>query len=208
VCLANYQVAWALLHACGAPSKASSALVIGAAGGVGTALVQLAKRAGMTVIGTVSSKEKASFARNNGCDHIIFYRDEDVIARTRELTGGRGVGLVLDHVCGPEFAAYLGVLDKWGTLISYNAFAGLPEQNLMAEMRKYLDVCPAIRCFSFHIYDNDRDGRRAIMREVIDALAKGEIRPAISATLKLSEVRKAHTLLESGAALGKIIMTP
>jgi NADPH2:quinone reductase len=208
VCLANYQVAWALLHACGAPSKAASALVIGAAGGVGTALVQLAKRGGMTVIGTVSSETKAEFARNNGADHIIFYRDEDVIARTRALTAGRGVGLVLDHVGGPEFAAYLGVLDKWGTLVSYNAFAGLPEQNLMAEMRKHLDVCPAIRCFSFHIYDNDRDGRRAIMREVIDALANGEIRPAISATLKLSEVRKAHALLESGAALGKIIMTP
>ena len=128
-----------------------------------------------------------------------------MIARTRALTAGRGVGLVLDHVCGPEFAEYLGVLDKWGTLVSYNAFAGLPEQNLMAEMRNYLDVCPAVRCFSFHIYDHDREGRRAIMREVIDALAKGEIRPAISATLKLSEVRKASTRCWSpGAALGKI----
>ena len=119
-----------------------------------------------------------------------------------------GVGLVLDHVCGPEFVSYLGVLGKWGTLVSYNAFAGLPEQNLMAEMRNYLDICPAVRCFSFHIYDHDRRGRRAIMREVISALESGAIKPAISARLKLSEVRRAHTLLESGAALGKIIMTP
>jgi NADPH:quinone reductase len=208
VCLANYQVAWALLHECGARHPDDSVLVIGAAGGVGTSVVQLAKLAGMKVIGTVSTDEKANFAKSNGADDIIFYRTEDVVAETRRITAGRGVALVLDHVCGPEFASYLGVLGKWGTLVSYNAFAGLPEENLMAEMRNYLDVCPAVRCFSFHIYDHDREGRRAIMRQVISALESGAIKPAISARLKLAEVRRAHTLLESGAALGKIIMTP
>jgi NADPH2:quinone reductase len=73
-------------------------------------------------------------------------------------------------------------------------------------MRKHLDVCPAIRCFSFHIYDHDRDGRRMIMRRMIGHLADGTIKPAISARFKLSEVRKAHELLDSGKALGKIIM--
>jgi NADPH:quinone reductase len=208
VCLANYQVAWALLHQCGGPDPIDSVLIIGAAGGVGTSLVQLAKLAGMTVIGTVSSDQKAEFARSNGADHVIFYRDEDVVARTRELNGDRGVGLVLDHVCGPEFVSYLGALGPWGTLVSYNAFAGLPEQNLMGELRKYLDICPAVRCFSFHIYDHDREGRRAIMREVISALERRSIKPAISARLKLSEARQAHALLDSGSALGKIIMIP
>jgi NADPH:quinone reductase len=208
VCLANYQVALALLQECGHRRPAESVLVVGAAGGVGTALVQLAKRAGMTVIGTVSTEEKADFARSNGADHVIFYQREDVVARTRELTGGQGVGLVLDHVCGAEFTGYLGALGKWGTLVSYNAFAGLPEENLMAAMRNHLDICPAVRCFSFHIYDHDREGRRALMSEVVRALARGEIQPAISARFSLSDVRKAHTLLEQGAALGKIIMTP
>jgi NADPH2:quinone reductase len=105
VCLANYQVAWALLNACGAPAKPDSVLVIGAAGGVGSAIVQLAKGQGMTVIGTVSSPEKAAFARANGADHIIFYRDEDVLARTREITGGKGVGLVLDRNSPPISAS-------------------------------------------------------------------------------------------------------
>jgi NADPH2:quinone reductase len=208
VCLANYQVAFSLLQECGHHRAPKAVLVIGAAGGVGTALVQLAKRAGMTVIGTVSTEEKADFARRNGADHIIFYRREDVVARTRELTRGLGVGLVLDHVCGPEFTGYLGVLGKWGTLVSYNAFAGLPEANLIGAMRDHLDICPAVRCFSFHIYDHDREGRRALMRDVIAALEKGEIRPAISARFALAEVRKAHTLLEQGAAIGKIIMVP
>ena len=208
VCLANYQVAWALLNNCGSSNPPRSALVIGAAGGVGTSLVQLAKLAGMRVIGTVSTAEKAVFARNMGADEIIFYREEDVVARTRALTDGRGVSLVLDHVCGPEFYSYLGALDKWGTIVSYNAFAGLPTENLMGEMRKYLDICPAIRCFSFHIYDGDREGRREIMRKMIGYLADGAIRPSIFKRFKLSEVRNAHELLDSGAAFGKIVMTP
>jgi NADPH2:quinone reductase len=207
VCLANYQVAWALLNECGSPRKPKSVLIVGAAGGVGSSLVQLAKIAGMTVIGTVSSPEKAAFARSMGADGVIFYRDEDVAARARELTGGRGVDLVLDHVGGPDFFRHLRALDKWGTLVSYNAFDGLPTQNLMEEMRKHLDVCPAIRCFSFHIYDHDREGRRAIMARMIGHLADGAIRPAIFRRFRLSEVRQAHELLDSGTALGKIIMT-
>ena len=207
VCLANYQVAWALLNECGSSRPPKSVLVIGAAGGVGSSLVQLAKLAGMTVIGTVSSEEKAAFARAMGADGIIYYRTEDVVARVRELTGGRGVDLVLDHVGGPDFFTHLRALDKWGTVVSYNAFDGLPTQNMMEEMRKHLDVCPAIRCFSFHIYDHDREGRRAIMKRMIGHLAEGTIKPAVFARFKLSEVRRAHELLDSGQALGKIIMT-
>jgi NADPH2:quinone reductase len=207
VCLANYQVAWALLNECGSSRRPKSVLVIGAAGGVGSSLVQLAKLAGMTVIGTVSSEEKAAFARAMGADGIIYYRTEDVVARVRELTGGLGVDLVLDHVGGPDFFTHLRALDKWGTVVSYNAFDGLPTQNMMEEMRNHLDVCPAIRCFSFHIYDHDREGRRAIMKRMIGHLAEGTIKPAVFARFKLSEVRRAHELLDSGQALGKIIMT-
>lgn len=207
VCLANYQVAYALLHEASGKHPAKSVLVVGAAGGVGSALVQLAKLAGMTVIGSVSTEEKARFARSMGADAIVYYREEDVIARARELTGGRGVDLILDHVCGPIFSDYLGALGPWGTIVSYNAFSGLPEKDLMNEMRKYLDICPSVHCFSFHIYDHDREGRRALMRRVIGHLAAGEIKPAIAARFKLAEVRQAHTYLESGAALGKVIMT-
>ena len=177
--------------------------MIGAAGGVGTALVQLGKLAGMTIIGTVSSEEKAEFARRNGADHVIYYRNEDVIARTRELTEGRGVGLILDHVGGPDFVGYIRALGKWGTLVSYNAFAGLPQENLVAAMRDHLDVCPAVRCFSFHVYDHDREGRRALMREVIGALEQRAIRPAISARLKLADVRESPFAARTGIGVGQ-----
>lgn len=207
VCLANYQVAYALLHEARGKQQPKSVLVIGAAGGVGSALVQLAKLDGMTVIGTVSSEEKAAFARAMGADGIIFYRREDVVARTRELTQGEGVDLILDHAGGKAFTDLLGALAKWGTLVTYNGFGDLPEKDLVAELRKHMAICPAVRSFSFHIYDHDREGRRAIMREIIGYLASGAIKPAVAARLKLSDVRRAHALLESGAALGKIVMT-
>jgi len=208
VCLSNYQVAQALLQECVHPRSPRSVLVVGAAGGVGTALVQLARRAGMTVIGTVSSEEKAAFARANGMDHAVFYRTEDVVRRVLELTGGAGVGAAFDHAGGPGFVPLVAALGRWGTLVSYNGFAPLPEQNLVAALREHMAVCPSVRSFSFHLYDHDATARRALMGEVIRALSHGEIRPAISATLPLAEVRRAHELLERGSALGKIVMTP
>ena len=163
----------------------------------------------MKVIGTVSTQEKAAYARKMGADDVIFYRDEDVVARTRALTGGRGVSLVLDHVCGPEFYSYLGALDKWGTIVSYNAFAGLPTENLMGEMRKYLDICPAIRCFSFHIYDHDREGRREIMRNDDRLSRRGRHSPVDLQTLQaLGSARTRTNCSIPGAAFGKIVMTP
>ncbi|MGE5535193.1 MAG: zinc-binding dehydrogenase, partial [Acidobacteriota bacterium] len=155
-----------------------------------------------------STDRKAEFARTMGADEIIYYRTESVVTRTRELTDGRGVDLILDHVGGPDFTTYLGALAPWGMIVSYNAFSGLPNKDLLGEMRAHMGVCPAVRVFSFHLYDNDRDSRRAIMRNLIAQLANGSIKPSISARLKLSEVRKAHALLESGSALGKIIMSP
>lgn len=208
VCLGNYQVAWALLN--DAPAQKTppkSVLVVGPAGGVGSAIVQLARLAGMRVIGVVSTEEKANFARSIGADDVIYYRTENVITRTLELTEGRGVDLVLDHVGGNTFPLYLEVLNDWGTIVSYNAFTKLPEANLLEEMRKHVNKCPAVRCFSFHIYDGNREGRRAIMRTLIAHLAAGEITPSISTRFKLSEVRQAHILLEAGSVLGKIVMT-
>jgi NADPH2:quinone reductase len=206
--LANYQVAYALLHETAGPRIPRSVLVIGAAGGVGSALVQLAKDAGMTVIGTVSGTDKAEFARAMGADHIVNYTEQPVPEATLDLTAGKGVDLVLDHVGGPAFTGYLAALANWGTLVSYNAFGGLPEKDLFAEMRAHVGRSPAVRCFSFHSYDHDREGRRRLMGGVIEKLAAGAIRPAIAARFRLADVRQAHALLEGGTALGKIVMHP
>ncbi len=182
-------------------------LVIGAAGGVGSALLQLARLAGMRTIGSVSTAEKAAFARAMGADEVVFYRAENVVDRTLELTAGPA-WISCWTTCGARISRAICGTGEMGHAPLYNAFAGLPEENLMGEMRKYLGNCPAVRCFSFHIYDHDRPNRRRIMREVIAALEAGHIKPAIAARFPLARVRDAHAMLESGAALGKIIMTP
>jgi NADPH2:quinone reductase len=206
--LANYQVAYALLHETNGPRTPASVLVIGAGGGVGSALVQLAKVAGMTVIGTVSSEKKAAFARAMGADHVIDYRTRSVPREILALTDGRGVDLALDHAGGPALTELLGALANWGTLVTYNALSELPDKDLLGEMRAHVARSLAVRCFSFHSYDHDRDGRRRLMRAVIDLLAQGAIRPAIGARFKLTEVRRAHALIEAGTVLGKIVMHP
>jgi len=100
--LGYFALAWALLHETTRGFTPRSALIVGAAGGAGTALTQLARQARMLVIGTVSSDEKAEFARSNGADHLINYRTESVLDRVLEITKGRGVDLILDHVVGPH----------------------------------------------------------------------------------------------------------
>lgn len=207
-CLANYQVAWALLHESIGPQIPKVALIIGAAGGIGSALVQLAKAAGMSVLGTVSTDEKADFARRIGVDHVINYRTEDVIDRAMSITSSHGVDVVFDHACGPDFARYPSILAPWGWLVSYNAFTPLPKEDLLGALRGNLDNCPAVRIFSFHVFDHHRDARRRITTNLIELLAKGALKPAIGVRLPMSEVRRAHEMLEGGQALGKILLIP
>lgn len=207
-CLANYQIAWMLLHEAVGPKPLKSVLVIGAAGGIGSALVQLAKSDGMTVIGTVSGPEKADFARSIGVDHVINYRMEDVIDRVKSITSARGVDAVFDHICGPDFTRYPSILAELGWLVSYNAFTPLPEKDLLSALRENVDKSPAVRCFSAHVFDARRDKRRPITANLIDLLAKGSIKPAIGVRLPMSQARLAHEMLDAGQSNGKIILIP
>jgi NADPH2:quinone reductase len=100
--LANYQVAWHLLNSALKGFQYDSALVVAAAGGVGTALVQLAKAAGQAGHRRGELEERAAFARAQGADEVIDRKRGNVVAETKRLTGGRGVDLVLDPAGGAE----------------------------------------------------------------------------------------------------------
>jgi len=208
VCLPNYQVAWNLVHEAATGRPVRSVFVSGVAGGVGSAVAQVAKAAEMTVFGSVSSAEKAGFATAQGVDHVIDYRREPVVDRVLELTQGRGVDLVLDHVGGPGFPELIRMLADWGTLVSYNAIAGVPEENLLAALRQHGARCPAVRIFEMHVYDGDRASRRRTMQHVIDAWTREEIAPVVSLRLPLEKVAQAHQAVENGRALGKVILKP
>lgn len=207
-CLPNYQVAWAMIREVLLSRKVRSIYVSGAAGGVGSAAVQIARHLGMTVIGSVSSADKEKFAREQGADHVIDYKREAVLDRVLALTDGKGVDLVLDHVGGAGLIDCLRMLAMSGTLVSFNAIAGNPPTDLFAEMRNLLTKGLTVRCFSMHTLDSDTKLRRKIMDEVIDFLEKGAIHPVVSMKLPLFEAAEAHRRIERGDSLGKILLVP
>jgi len=208
VSIPNFVLAWAMLHDVAGGPAPKRVYVNGAAGGVGTAVIQLAKAAGMTVIAGTSTVEKCAFAKQNGADHTIDYGNEDVVARLAEITGGAGVSLFLDQLVGADFARNLEALAPLGTIISFNALAGLPEQELFAAMRGHLGKSPAVRCFSLHCYDDDPAALEPNMAAVLTLLAEGTVAAPVHAALPLSQARRAHEMLDAREIMGKLVLTP
>lgn len=207
VTLGNYQLAGALLYESGV-RRPASLLIHGAAGGVGTAVLQLAQVDGMLAIGTVSSDDKLAFARAAGAQNVIHRGTHQVHTEVMALTGGRGVDLVLDHVGGQAFTANLDLLAPFGTLLSYNALAGLPEENLLGALRRLMGKSLGVRCYSIHSLDRIPATRRALMDRAIALMAAGNLRPPPPTLLPLTEARRAHELLDAGETLGKMVLLP
>lgn len=206
--LANYQVAYHLLQSATRGFQYESVLVQTAAGGVGSAAVQLARAAGKRVVALAGSDEKCKFALEQGADVAINYRDGDVKARVAEATGGAGVDLILDAVAGPRFPELFDHLAPLGLVVLYGALDGPAPADVMAAMRRRPGTSPALRLFSIHAFDHDRAARRRATGALLDLLASGAIRPAIHARLSLAEAGRAQALLESGKVLGKLLLKP
>jgi len=205
--LANYQVAHHIFNDAVRPRRGESVLIYAAAGGMGNALIDLAKVAGLTVIGVVSNEAKARFARELGADHIIDRKHEDVGKRIADITSGRGVDIIIDPVGGPSVPGNIALLAPCGTLVVYGGLGGKAQLDLQPTLRASKNS-PAIRQFSIHTWDHLPEERRAGMRALIDMLAAGKLHPRIHARLPLTDAARAHEVLESGAVLGKLLLVP
>jgi len=208
VVVPTYLVAYAMFHDLGVTRDAKSVFIAGATGGIGGALVELAKGAGLAVVGSVGSDEKAAHARELGVDHVINYKTDNLVDKVLAATGGRGVDVAFDHIIGPAFTDFLHVLADFGTLVFYNIHAPPPARDLFAELCAVSKKTPALRLFNIHTYDADPVRRKRLTRQVIDLLAAGKINPRVGARLPMTEAAKAHELLESGSVLGKIVLHP
>ena len=206
--LANYQVAWHLLNSALKGFQYDSVLVVAAAGGVGTALVQLAKAAGKRVIGVVSSGERGAFARGQGADDVVDRKRGDVVDQVKGLTGGRGVDLVLDPAGGPNMTSYFGCLDRFGMLILYGRIEGPPTGNIDAAIASPPWRSSAYRYFTMHTLDDWPELRARCTHELIRLLANGTIKVPIHERIPLAEAARAHRVFESGKVMGKLIMKP
>lgn len=207
VSLGNFQLAIALLASNG-NLPARSILVPGAAGGVATALAQVARSRGLRVIGTASSDEKRAFALENGVSDIVDGDPQSLPERVLALTDGRGVDLAFDHVGGALFVACLRSLAPFGMAVSYNILAGPPSNDVFDELRRLLGKSLAIRTFSIHTVDADVAQRRGLMEQAIALMASGQVRAPRATRMPLAASRRAHELLDSGASLGKLVLVP
>jgi NADPH2:quinone reductase len=180
-------------------------LVHAAAGGMGVILSQWARTLGATVIGTVGSPAKMAVARANGCHHVIDYRGEDFVARTLEITDGRGVAVVYDAVGKDVFVPSLECLRPLGMAINYGTASGDVEGfDLQRLHARSLSVSrPTLRTFIAEAGDLQR-GAQALF----DVVRQGGLRLEVDRRYSLSEVRRAHDDLENRRTTGAAILVP
>jgi len=205
--LSNYALAWTLLHQVARGIEPRNVLVYGAAGGMGSALIDVARLAGANAIGLAGGQEKCAFVRVRGA-HAIDYNSEPVIERAQTLTGGHGVDIVFNHVAGKTFADDLRMIAPLGLIVSYAMLGGMPETDLFKDMRANIEKSPALRCFTMHTSEELPELRSEAMKHAIEYLAMKKIVPAIGARLPLSDAARAHEMLEARKAIGKIILKP
>jgi len=205
--LANYQVAYHIFNDALKPRHGQTVLIYAAAGGMGNALIDLAKVFGLIVIGVVSSPAKVLFADELGADRVIDRKTENVADRVEVYTGGRGVDAIIDPVGGQSIPGNLALLAPCGTLVVYGGLGGKAALDLQTTLRASKNS-PAIRQFSIHTWDHLVEERRAGMRALIEMLAAGKLKPRIHAKLPLTEAARAHEMLEAGEVLGKLLLVP
>lgn len=180
-------------------------LVHAAAGGVGSLLCQWANALGATVIGTVSSEEKAAHAAQDGCHHVIMYTKEDVATRVKEITDGKGVNVVYDSVGKDTYKASMECLASRGFLVSFGQSSGSPDPIPMSDLApKSLFLT---RPSMLH-YTGTRDELLHSAGEVFANVANGVLRIRVNHTYPLSEAAQAHADLEARKTSGSILLIP
>ena len=186
----------------GAVKEGETVLVQGASGGVGSASVQLAKALGARVLATASGADAVELVASLGAEAVIDYRAEDVAARVKELTEGRGVDLVHEMVISVNLPLDVELVAKGGRIVCTGQGPS-PEATVPIGAALGKDVS----LLFMNLNNAGRAGVAAIAAKVAAMAASGKVRPVIGTTLPLAEARRAHELL-AGDHLGKIVLLP
>jgi NADPH2:quinone reductase len=202
----QFLTAHAVLHEWGGLEDGERVLIHAAAGGVGTAAVQLASAAGAEVFGTASTDEKLGLAERLGCDHPINYEETDFAEEIRAITDGKGVTLVLDGVGGETFARSLDALSHFGRIVAYGAASGEPgavdTTRLLFENKSVL---------GFHLGNSlQRDPQRilAAVPKLQEMLVAGDLEVVVGETVPLEDAAEAHEAIENRETTGKVVLKP
>ena len=176
-----------------------------AAGGVGLIACQWARAIGVTMIGVVSSDEKAEVAKANGCTHTLISGRDDIAKRVREITGGKGVPVVYDSVGKDTLEASLNSLQVRGTLVSNGTSSGpvVIDTTLLAVKGSLWLTRPAM----VH-YATPRSHMLEMARELFDLVLAGKIKSEPNQTYPLADAAEAHRALESRRTVGATVLIP
>lgn len=181
-------------------------LVQAAAGGVGLILCQWARALGATVIGTVGSREKAELALAHGAHHAILYREEDWVARVREITGGRLCDVVYDGVGRATFPASLDCIRPLGLFVSFGNASGPVgpfDLSLLTAKGSLFVTRPSL--FS---YVARREDLEATANDLFEAVSAGRVKIPVRQRFPLREAAAAHRALEGRETTGSIVLLP
>jgi NADPH2:quinone reductase len=177
-------------------------LVTGASSAVGHYVTQMLKRLGATVIGTVGSEAKAAHAKAAGADHCLFYKTEDVVARVKALTGGKGVDAIIDM----DFSTTIqwmaqGVMRPHGHLVCYGSN---PPADISVSFRPML--FNSFTLTFFLVYELTPEDRTACLDGLTQMLKHKELTHTIAAEYGLAQVVQAHEAVESGKLIGNVVI--
>ncbi len=195
-----------LTHTTYALKKGERALIHAAAGGVGLLLIQVAKRLGATVYGTVSTEEKAHLAKEAGADEVILYNQTDFAAEVKKLTKDLGVHVVYDSVGKDTFENSLDCLRPRGYMVLFGASSGaVPPFNLaiLAGKGSLFVTRPSLAHYTI-----DRKELLQRANDLFNWITSGELKLRISQTFPLAEAAEAHRQLESRKTTGKVLLIP
>jgi synaptic vesicle membrane protein VAT-1 len=218
----NYFTAWQLIVVMGSLKRNETVLVHSAGGGVGIAATQIAKHLGARVIGTASASKHAEL-RALGVDHLIDYRTEDFETRTREITNGRGVELILDAVGGESWKKGYRILAPTGRLgmFGISAAASGKERNMLG-MLALLANTPWFQFNPLSLMNANKgvfgvnlghmwgeiDRIREWADRIFDLWTQGVVKPKIARSFRFDEAPQAHHFIQDRRNIGKVVLVP
>ncbi|MFF4229304.1 NADPH:quinone oxidoreductase family protein [Streptomyces sp. NPDC001820] len=202
----GYQTGWFGLHRRAHLQAGETLLVHAAAGGVGSAAVQLGKAAGARVIGVVGGADKARAARELGCDVVVDRREDDIVAAVKEATGGRGADVVYDPVGGDAYAKSVKCIAFEGRIVIVGFASGaIPTPGLNHALVKNYSIVG----LHWGLYNQmDPAAVRGCHEELTKLAAEGVVKPLISGRVAMKDAADAVQRVADGTTTGRLVVIP
>ena len=181
--------------------KGETVFVHGASGGVGIAAIQWAKNAGLTVIGSASSSEGRDLVAQQGADHVVDHSTDDHLSQVRELTGGKGVDVIIEMLANENLAKDFDALAMFGR-ITVVGNRGSLDFNPRLAMTKDATI------YAMSLFNAPGEKLAAIHEAIYDGLSEGHLRPVVGESIPLSEAPRSHHQVIESKAFGKIVLIP